>query len=110
MARHTNKKPAKKSPAKKNPVSLRSQLRYEKRRTAVAAVRDGESASTVARVMKIPLRTLFSWISRYRQGGERALREGQRSGRPRKVDAEGMQWLYQAITLGEPRQYQLPFC
>jgi transposase len=110
MARHTNKKPAKKSPAKKNPVSLRSQLRYEKRRTAVAAVRDGESASTVARVMKIPLRTLFTWISRYRQGGERALREGQRSGRPRKVDAEAMQWLYQAITLGEPRQYQLPFC
>ncbi|MSO22385.1 MAG: helix-turn-helix domain-containing protein, partial [Acidobacteria bacterium] len=48
----------------------RSQLRYEKRRTAVEAVRNGESASTVARVMKIPLRTLFTWMSRYRQGGD----------------------------------------
>jgi transposase len=38
------------------------------------------------------------------------LRERQRSGRPRKVSAEMMQWLYQAITLGDPRQYQLAFC
>lgn len=100
----------KKTPTQKDLVSVRSQLRYEKRRTAVEAVRNGESASTVARVMKVPLRTLFSWIARYRLGGEQALQEGRRSGRPRKVDAEVMQWLYQAITLGEPRQYQLPFC
>ena len=61
-------------------------------------------------VMKVPLRTLFTWIARYRKGGDHALREGQRSGRPRKLDAAMMQWLYKAITLGEPRQYQLPFC
>jgi len=60
--------------------------------------------------MKVPLRTLFTWIARYRKGGDHALREGQRSGRPRKLDAAMMQWLYKAITLGEPRQYQLPFC
>ena len=96
--------------ARKKPVSVRSEVRYEKRRTAVEAVRNGESAATVARVMKIPVRTLFAWIARYRHGGDHSLREGQKSGRPRKVDAEVMRWLYKAITLGEPRQYQLPFC
>jgi transposase len=96
--------------AKKKPISVRSEVRYEKRRTALEAVRNGESPSDVARVMKVPLRTLFTWIARYRKGGDHALREGQRSGRPRKLDAKMMQWLYKAITLGEPRQYQLPFC
>ena len=60
--------------------------------------------------MKVPLRTLFRWIARYRNGGDQALEERRRIGRPRKLDAEMIQWLYNTITLGEPRQYQLPFC
>lgn len=83
---------------------------YEKRKNAVEAVQRGEPVSLVARTHHVPLRTIFGWIARYRQGGWHALREGQRSGRPRKVSAETMQWLYQAITLGDPRQYQLAFC
>jgi transposase len=101
---------AKAKKSKKKPLSLKAQIRYEKRRTAVEALRKGEPASVVARVMNVPLRTLFSWIARYRNGGDHALQDGQKSGRPRKVDAEVMEWLYQAITLGDPRQYQLPFC
>ena len=66
--------------------------------------------SVVARTHNIPLRTIFGWMARYRQGGWHALREGRRSGRPRKVNGELMQWLYEAITLGDPRQYQLAFC
>jgi transposase len=73
-------------------------------------VRAGETIAVVARVFKIPHRTLFSWLARYRGGGYDALREGQRSGRSRKVNEEVMRWLYDAITLGDPRQYQLPFC
>lgn len=91
-------------------VSAELKLRYEKRRGAVSAVRAGEAATVVARVYKVPLRTLFSWLERYRHGGYDALREGQRSGRPRRVNGEVMRWLYNAITLGDPRQYQLPFC
>lgn len=98
----------------KNPqkpsVSARMQVRYERRRLAVEAVRRGEVVADVARVLKVPIRTLFAWIARYRQGGEHALQEWARSGRPRKVDGTVMAWLYQAITLGDPRQYQLPFC
>jgi transposase len=91
-------------------VSVKLELRYEKRRNAVDAVRAGEPVAVVARILKVPHRTLFSWLARYRHGGYGALREGHRSGRGRKVSTEVMQWLYEAITLGEPRQYQLPFC
>jgi transposase len=83
---------------------------YEKRKNALEAVQRGEPVSVVARTHHVPLRTIFGWLARYRQGGWPALQEGRRSGRPRKVSAETMQWLYQAITLGDPRQYQLAFC
>jgi transposase len=83
---------------------------YEKRKNVVEAVQRGELVNVVARTHNVPLRTIFAWLARYRQGGWHALREGQRSGRPRKVSGELMQWLYQAITLGDPRQYQLAFC
>ena len=96
--------------SKKKPVSVRAQVRYEKRRMAVQALSKGELASDVARVMKIPRRTLFTWIARYRHGGEHALQDRQKSGRPRKAEAKVLHWLYDAITLGDPRQYQLPFC
>lgn len=95
---------------RRKPEGARSQVRYERRKQAVDAVRNGESPLVVARVMRIPLRTLFKWISRYRHGGYDALREGERSGRPRKVSGEVMQWLYESITLGDPRQYQFDFC
>lgn len=95
---------------KDKPISAEIQLRNEKRRAAVDAVRAGDTIKVVARVFKVPQRTLFSWLARYRHGGYDALREGQRSGRSRKVNAEVMQWLYEAITLGDPRQFQLPFC
>ena len=73
-------------------------------------MRQGEKPTVVARVFRIPQRTLFHWLELYRHGGYDALREEQRSGRPRKVNAEVLQWLYQAITLGDPRQYQFDYC
>jgi transposase len=45
-------------------------------------------------------------LERYRHGGYDALREGRRSGRKRKVDAELLRWLYEAIIQHDPR----PFC
>ena len=88
----------------------KADLRYQKRKDAVDAIARGESVSSVARVLGVPLRTLFQWLAQYRHGGYHALREGQRSGRPRKVTGEVIQWLYQAITLGDPQQHQFPFC
>ena len=88
----------------------RAEVRYERRQAAVEAVAiRGEPVALVARVMKVPMRTLFAWLARYRGGGWHALREAKRSGRPRKVSGELMAWLYQAITMGNPQQFKFPF-
>jgi len=89
---------------------VKIQVRNAKRKMAVDAIQSGEAISDVARMLSIPHRTLFSWLSAYRHGGHHALLESDRSGRPRKVNGEVMEWLYKAITLGDPRQFQLPFC
>jgi transposase len=83
---------------------------YEKRKNAVAAVQRGEPVNLVARTHNVPERTIFKWLERYRHGGVHALKDKERRGRPRKLNGDVIQWLYQAITLGDPRQYQLAFC
>jgi transposase len=75
-----------------------------------AIVVRGEEVTTVSRVYNTPLRTVFDWLARYRGGGWDALKEGQRSGRRRKVTGDLMKWLYNKITMGDPRQFQFPFC
>lgn len=91
-------------------IMSRSDRRFERRKQVVEAVQRGESPSVVGRVLGIALRTVFDWLARYRAGGWDGLREGRRSGRPRKVSAEVMQWLYDAITQGDPQTYKFPFC
>ena len=93
----------------KSMPGVRLQIRLAKRKQAVAAVEGGESATDVARIMGVPIRTLFFWLSAYRHGGHHALEEAKRSGRPRKLSAEVMKWLYDIVTQGDPRQIQLPF-
>lgn len=94
----------------KSKQTTAEQLRTQKRKHAVAAVQRGEAVTVVARVYGIPLRTLFLWLARYRQGGWDALEEGKRRGRPTKLSPESIRWLYDAITLGDPRQHQFEFC
>jgi transposase len=94
---------------KPRPLSAQLQARQEKRRIAIDAVREGATVESVARMLHVSMRTVFHWLARYRMGGHHALREGQRSGRPRKVDASIMRWLYAAISKHDPRQYDFPF-
>lgn len=95
--------------AKARPVSARVQARNDKRRIAIDAIREGVPVESVAKMLKVSLRTIFRWLEHYRNGGYRALDEGRRSGRPGKVNADVMRWLYKAITGGNPLQYNLPF-
>ena len=91
-------------------MNTRSEIRYKKRVEVVAAVQRGEQPAVVARVYNIPLRTVFDWLARYRNGGWDALKDKPRSGRPRKVNGKVMCWLYDVITRGHPDQYQFDFC
>ncbi len=89
----------------------RSEKRSQKRKEVVEAVAlRKEPVEVVARIHNIPLRTVFDWLARYRQGGWHALIEKKRQGRPTKVTADDMKWLYDAITMGNPLNYKLPFC
>ena len=60
--------------------------------------------------MGIPLNTLYNWLAKYRCGGLHALKDKAKSGRPKKLNGKVMKWLYDAITMGAPRQYQFEFC
>jgi len=61
-------------------------------------------------VFGIGVSTLFQWLARYRQGGWDALRDGSRSGRKKKLTAAIIKWLYDAITMKDPMQFQFDFC
>lgn len=88
-------------------IELRNQRRKE---TVEAIVIRQEPVHLVARIFRIPPRTIFGWLSLYRSGGWDALKEGQRPGRPRKVSADDMKWIYHAVTLGNPQQFKFDFC
>jgi transposase len=98
-----------KTKPRKEPT-VQEQRRYERRRGVVEAVQRGEAVAVVARVFGVAVRSVFDWLSWYRQGGWDALREGSRAGRPSKVSGPVLRWLYRAITLGSPLQHQFEFC
>lgn len=92
-------------------MGTKTELRHQRRQAAVEAiVIRHEPVHLVRRVFNVPERTIFNWLSLYRSGGWDALKEGARTGRPRKVSAEDMQWIYHAVTQGNPLQYQFEFC
>ena len=94
-----------------NTTMNRAEIRSQKRKEVVEAVTlRKEPVEVVARVYNIPLRTVFDWLARYRQGGWHALIEKNRQGRPKKITGDDMKWLYDAITMGNPLNYKLPFC
>lgn len=95
---------------RKRPLSAAAVARFEKRKAVVEAVQRGETISDVARVFGVPKRNVFRWLEWYRSGGWDTLRDDARRGRPRKVGAEIMKWLYEKISGGEPRQLQFEFC
>lgn len=80
------------------------------RTKAVKAVQNGESPEDVARIFETTRTAVYNWLARYRAGGWHALKEGKRSGRPKKLSAAAIRWLYNAITMHNPKQLQLPFC
>jgi len=88
----------------------KAEQRYQKRVDVVEAIQRGERPSVVSRVYKISERNIFNWLARYRAGGWDGLKENKRSGRPPKLCGILMKWLYDAITMGNPQQHQMPFC
>ena len=81
----------------------------ELRKRGVSAVQDGQPAVVVAKVLGVQRSTLFGWLARYRRGGWDALNARKRGGRPPKLTAEMMEWIYSTVTMKDPRQMKFPF-
>lgn len=83
--------------------------RFEKRKAVVQAVQRGEPVALVARVHGVAVSNVFRWLSWVDAKGLCALRDDARSGRPSKLDTDTLQWLYNVLTGGSPRQFYFEF-
>ncbi len=81
----------------------------ELRIRGVASVQAGESPEVVARVFGISRMTIYNWLALYRRGGWHALDAKKRGGRPRKLDAKAIRWVYDTVTMKNPLQLRFPF-
>lgn len=81
----------------------------ELRKRAVASVQSGNDPGEVARALGVQRNTVYGWLSRYRAGGFDALDARKRGGRPRKLDAKALKWVYEAITRKSPLQLKFKF-
>lgn len=81
----------------------------EIRMRGVASVQDGQSPEIVARVLGISRATIYSWLSRYRQGGWGALDAKKRGGRRPILDGKALKWIFQTVTNKNPLQLRFTF-
>src|SRR5713101_6277909 len=79
------------------------------RMRAVRSVQAGENPESVARSLRINRRTIYGWLAQYRRGGWGALQAKPLFGRPHKLDARAMQWVYNTVTQKNPLQLKFAF-
>src|SRR3974390_3498267 len=76
---------------------------------AVQRVQDGESPELVARIFGVGRTAIYRWLADYRRGGWGALKAKPLFGRPPKLDARAMQWVYTTVTQKNPLQLKFAF-
>jgi transposase len=72
------------------------------------SVRAAETPAVVASAFRIASRTMYGWLAWYRRGGWNALEAKPLSGRPPKLCARALQWIYDTVTQNNPLQRRFP--
>jgi transposase len=76
---------------------------------AIECVQAGEHPADVARILGVKRQVVYKWLAMYRAGGWDALRARPIPGRPRKLDARAMKWIYETIVSKNPLQLKFVF-
>lgn len=63
------------------------------RQQAVKAVKNGQTAASVAAAMGVNILTVFRWLSDFATGGQNALLAKKITGRPPLVTPDEMRWI-----------------
>lgn len=79
------------------------------RQKAVKAVRNGQTAQSVADTFGLNIRTVFRWLSDFASGGQQALLGKPIPGRPPKITAEEMRWIAETVRDQTPLQLKFDF-
>ena len=81
----------------------------EMRVRAVKRVEAGESPEDVVRTLGFSRPRIYEWVAAYREGGIEALRAKPIPGRPMKLSAKAVRWVYETVTTKSPMQMRFEF-
>jgi transposase len=81
----------------------------ELRIRAVKRVEAGESPEDVIRTLGFSRPRIYEWLAAYREGGVEALRAKPVPGRPMKLSAKALRWVYETVTTKSPMQMKFEF-
>ena len=76
---------------------------------AVKAIKGGQCATDIAKVLGLNRRTVYEWMAKYLSGGQKALMAKPIAGRPPKLTTEQMQWIAKTVGNDTPLQYEFEF-
>jgi len=76
---------------------------------AIESVQSGEHPVDVARILGVKRQVVYKWLAMYRAGGWDALKAKPITGRPQRVDARMMKWIYETIVSKNPLQLKFTF-
>lgn len=76
---------------------------------AVEQVQAGQSPEAVIMTLGFSRSCIYTWLALYRAGGWGALKARVLNGRPMKISAAQMRWLYATVTGKNPLQFRFEF-